>query len=126
MAARPPPSQAPLARKLGFLGRVYAPGVPRGLAPTLEGLTRTARLPAVVEQALLFARSQAELARWFTPLAPRLTPAPRLWVCYPKGRSGVATDLSRDHGWALTLAEGFDTVAICAVDAVWAAVRLKR
>jgi hypothetical protein len=49
----------------------------------------------------------------------------RLWVAYPKGGSGVVTDLTRDRGWEKLRALGLAAVAQVAVDDVWSALRFR-
>jgi hypothetical protein len=53
-------------------------------------------------------------------VGPRL-----LWVCYPKGGGGVATDLNRDALRKQMVPHGFRPVAQVAIDATWTAMRFK-
>ena len=124
-------SRTPLAIKLGTRpgSRVLFDGGHEVAA--LDGLPsgvavhrRPGRDPYDV--VLLFAPSVARLrARW-TVLVPRLETAGRLWVCWPKKSSGMATDLGeravRDFG----LAEGLVDIKVCAVDATWSALAFVR
>ncbi len=48
-----------------------------------------------------------------------------LWVTYPKGGSGIKTDLNRDIIWAYVRTIGFDAVSNISIDEVWSALRLK-
>ncbi len=48
-----------------------------------------------------------------------------LWVTYPKGGSGVRTDLNRDIIWAYVRTIGFDAVSNISIDEIWSALRLK-
>lgn len=48
-----------------------------------------------------------------------------MWVAYPKTTSGVATDLTRDVGWATMNEAGWGVVSQVAVDATWSALRFK-
>ena len=49
----------------------------------------------------------------------------RLWVAYPKGGSGIDTDLTRDRGWDKLRALGLAAVAQIAVDGTWSALRFR-
>jgi hypothetical protein len=48
-----------------------------------------------------------------------------LWVTYPKGGSGIRTDLNRDIIWTYVRSIGFDAVSNISVDEGWSALRLK-
>jgi len=124
-------SGTPLPAKLGIKAgsRVLLDGAPDGLPlePLPEGVTpqrRPGREPYDV--VLLFTADAARLhARW-PALVPRVSTAGRLWVCWPKRSSGVATDLTetvvRDFG----LAQGLVDVKVCAVDATWSGLAFVR
>jgi hypothetical protein len=58
---------------------------------------------------------------WIKSLKPKGV----LWITYPKGSSGVKTDLSRDILWKRLKDYGLDAVAIFSVDATWSAMRFK-
>ena len=124
-------SGTPLPATLGIKpgARLLLDGVPPELPlePLPPGVTvhrRPGREPYDV--VLLFAPDAARLrARW-PVLVPRLATAGRLWVCWPKRSSGVATDLSenpiREHG----LDQGLVDVKVCAVDATWSGLAFVR
>ena len=75
---------------------------------------------------LFFAPSVARLEAGFTRHARRLVPEGMLWVAWPKKASGVRTDLSEDRVRAIGLAAGLVDVKVCAVDAVWSALKFVR
>jgi hypothetical protein len=78
------------------------------------------------EALLLFVRSLAEVAE-FTPGAIQTVgQAGLLWIAYPKGGSGVKTDVNRDRLAAVILqATGWRAVRQVAIDGVWSALRLR-
>jgi hypothetical protein len=124
-------SGTPLPAKLGIRpgARVLLDGAPPGLplGPLPSGVTVHRRAqPGPYDVVLLFAPDAARLAGRWGRDAARLTTAGRLWVCWPKKASGVATDLTeglvRDHG----LAEGLVDVKVCAVDATWSGLAFVR
>ena len=48
-----------------------------------------------------------------------------LWVSYPKGSSGVDTDLNRDILWEKLSSKGIRTVTQISIDKVWSAIRFR-
>ncbi|MCW2571998.1 MAG: hypothetical protein JWO88_2056 [Frankiales bacterium] len=120
-------SGTPLPRKLGAKpgSRVLVDGAPSGF--TLDGVEVDRRAAsAPYDVVLLFAARHARLADRWQPLAGRLTPAGRLWVCWPKRSSGQQTDLSengvRDYG----LSHGLVDVKVCAIDETWSGLAFVR
>ena len=121
----------PLPAKLGIHpgARVLLDGAPADLPlePLPDGVVlhrRPGREPYDV--VLLFTPDLARLrARW-PGLVARLEAAGRLWVCWPKKSSGVATDLTetvvREHG----LEQGLVDVKVCAVNATWSGLAFVR
>jgi len=92
-------SGTPLAKKLGIRegSRVMLVGAPDRfaglLAPIPEGVTLLSEAAGPIDVAVLFATQQAEMIRWFDPLASSLDTAGRLWVAWPKKASKVPTDI---------------------------------
>ena len=48
-----------------------------------------------------------------------------LWMAYPKGSSGVKTDINRDHGWDVVRSQGYETVSAISIDGTWSALRFR-
>jgi hypothetical protein len=48
-----------------------------------------------------------------------------LWISYPKGSSGVKTDINRDSIWEAMKPKGIRPVTQVAVDEVWSALRFR-
>lgn len=123
-------SGKPLFGKLGVGegAEVAALAVPRDYAARLGGLPAGAaiasRLSARTTLVHLFATRRSELARRLGELRGRLAPAVPVWVSWPKRTAGVATDLTEDVVRELALPLGFVDVEVCAVDAVWSALKL--
>jgi hypothetical protein len=46
-----------------------------------------------------------------------------LWVAWPKGASGIATDLDANVVRAYALAHGRVDVKVCAIDDVWSGLK---
>jgi len=82
--------------------------------------------PGSVQQAVLFARNAAQLEEAFRSVALLLTEEAVLWIAYPKKSGAIRSDLSRDAGWELVTAAGYEGVAQLAVDADWSILRFKK
>jgi hypothetical protein len=116
-------SGTPLPQKLGIKpgSRVLLDGAPAGfdLGPLPEGATLSTRVVSSYDVAVLFTTDATRLAKRWTLVHPRVTPAGRLWVAWPKRASGMPTDLDenavRDHG----LTHGRVDVKVCAIDTTW-------
>jgi|tagenome__1003787_1003787.scaffolds.fasta_scaffold20902460_2 hypothetical protein len=73
----------------------------------------------------VFAANRAELERFGETAIAAVKRGGRLWVCYPKGGSGVKTDLNRDVDWGPFVVAGLRPVTQVAIDAVWSALRFR-
>lgn len=103
-------SGTPLARKLGIRegSRVLVVNAPEGfsLGDLPAGAELLSRPGRGLNVALVFATDRRDVERRFGRLADRLDPAGRLWVCWPKKASGVATDLTFDAVQSIGLDAG--------------------
>ena len=63
-----------------------------------------------------------ELLPWMRTLLKKCN---MLWIAYPKGGSGVKSDLNRDILWKILEPHGFRPVRQVAVDTTWSALRFK-
>ena len=124
-------SGTPLPKKLGITvgSRVLLDGAPAELAlePLPEDVTlhrRPGRAPYDV--VLLFVAEAARLQDRWPALVPHLTTAGRLWVCWPKKSSGVATDLSENPIREYGLEQGLVDVKVAAIDATWSGLAFVR
>jgi hypothetical protein len=105
---------------------ISAPGRAEDLiGPLPEGASMVSEGPA--DAVILFVRNLAELKRQ-VPLAADMVDGDGLiWVAYPKGGSGVPTDINRDS--VRIWVEGntdLRTVSQVAIDPTWSALRLRR
>jgi hypothetical protein len=95
------------------------PGYDRFLVS--EGIATAERADAV----LIFTNSLAEVEQ-IVPPAFKSVPADALvWVAYPKGSSGVKTDVNRDKLWDALKPTGWRPVRQIAVDDIWSALRFR-
>ena len=115
-----------LLKKLSYKGGVwFAPNVPTKVKPLLKGLEQTTRAPKQPDASILFAADSKELARVFKKVEGKLRGDPVLWVCYPKGSSGVETDLNRDVLWHALWPNGLRPVSQISLDDTWSAMRFR-
>lgn len=77
------------------------------------------------DYAQLFARDLAELDRLIDATLPAIEYDALLWVCYPKGTSGIKTDINRDIIWKHLAGRGIRPVTQLAIDEVWSAMRMR-
>ncbi len=68
-----------------------------------------------------FVLNQAQLKKEIGKLMKLLKPDVTVWVYYPKGTSGIQTDLTRDKGWDCLLAEGdrLTWISLISFDDTW-------
>jgi hypothetical protein len=125
-------SGTPLPKKLGIkdgfrVAFVAAPAdVLAELKTALAGCESTRDAKAMLDFAMLFAKSKAELAKEFKRVSKPLAPAGMLWVSWPKKSSGVATDLNENIVRDIGLAAGLVDVKVCAVTDVWSGLKFVR
>jgi hypothetical protein len=123
-------SGTPLPRKLGIKEnhRLALIGAPEGFTQTLGALpggveTRTS-VRGRADVIVFFATRRVELERRFAALKRALEWDGGLWVAWPKGSSGVETDLTGNVVREIGLANGLVDVKVCAVDEIWSGLRL--
>jgi hypothetical protein len=118
-------SGTPLPKKLGIAAgaRVGLDGAPDGFEKTLGPLPDGVRLAGNLKNApgvaLVFVRSNAQLAKRFGPAARAVAEGARLWLVWPKKASKLAGDVTEDTIRACGLANGWVDYKVCAVDADW-------
>lgn len=125
-------SGRPLVEKLGIKPdtRIALVGAPPGYRSLLAPLPTNVRVAERATGALpfiqLFIKRRSELARRLPALKRALVSNGALWVSWPKGSSGVQTDVTEDVVRELALAAGLVDVKVCAVDEVWSGLKFVR
>ncbi len=95
-------SGTPLAKKLGIKQgfRVRLVNAPAEVQSELRAEFALCQIvkdgKSEIDFAMLFAKSEKELATEFTRIAKALAPAGMLWAGWPKKSSGMATDLGEN------------------------------
>ena len=70
-----------------------------------------------------FTKDRKTLEGKFPLLQKSITPRGMIWISWPKGSSGVATDLNENIIREIGLALGLVDVKVCAIDDVWSGLK---
>jgi hypothetical protein len=105
---------------------VNAPaGYLKTLAPLPAGAALGEKLQGTSDWIQVFVTTSAELKALAPKVIDALAPQGLLWVSFPKGTSGIQTDLTRDKGWDALAAAGLKWVTLISVDDTWSAFALR-
>jgi len=121
-----------LVDKLGIkpATRIALLDAPRGYRRTLGALPPGVRVTTNVRGMLpfiqYFVTRRAVLERRFAALKRALRMDGSLWISWPKGQSGVRTDVNENVVREVALANGLVDVKVCAVNEVWSGLKLVR
>jgi hypothetical protein len=77
------------------------------------------------EAILIFVENKEQVEKIVFPVMPFLSKDCLVWLSYPKGTSGVKTDINRDILWKLMEPCGWNPVRMVALDEVWACMRFR-
>jgi hypothetical protein len=124
-------SGTPLPKKLGIKpgARVAVLSAPDGfldsaLRPLPDRVEMRSRARGPLDVIVLFTTRRAELERRFDALVNALDRAGALWVAWPKGTSGVATDLTENTVRDVALPKGLVDTKVAAIDEIWSGLKL--
>src|SRR5512143_4283476 len=96
---------------------------PKGFSKSIgelpDGAKVISSLVEAADAAIVFVQSRKDLESQLGILKKKVKPAVILWVAYPKGTSGVNTDINRDSIRGYALGIGFQAVAMLAIDQTW-------
>lgn len=70
-----------------------------------------------------FTKSRPELERKFLVLKASLAQNGMVWISWPKGSSGVPTDLNENLVREIGLSHGLVDVKVCAIDETWSGLK---
>ncbi|MGD1147141.1 MAG: hypothetical protein ABR961_04250 [Thermoanaerobaculaceae bacterium] len=105
---------------------VNAPaGYLKELAPLPSGVEITEKLQGPLAWIQVFVATSAELKALVPKVIKALAPESLLWISFPKGTSGVQTDLTRDKGWDALADADLKWVTLISVNATWSAFALR-
>jgi hypothetical protein len=122
-------AETPLAKKLGIedgtrIALVGPPdGFPAALGPSPPGAEIRALADGPIDVLLFSAKTRRELEAALPALTAALRATGGLRLARPKKSAGVPTDLSDDVVQEADPATGLVDNKVCAIDAVWSALR---
>ena len=120
------PMSTPLADKLrikpGF--RLFTLHAPADFKKTLGKLPEGVKIMdkgVAADQVHWFVTNREQLEKELSKVMKLVSPGVTVWVYYPKGTSGIQTDLTRDKGWDCLLAEGdkLTWINLISFDSTW-------
>lgn len=71
----------------------------------------------------LFVKSKEEMEDRIVHVKPLIKKSGLIWVSWPKGSSGIETDLKRDYIREYILSIGLVDVKICSIDKNWSGLK---
>ena len=95
------------------------------LTAEMPEISVTTQGVGATDAALFFVTSLADAVRLMPDAAGAIKPGGLLWIAYPKGSSGVTTDVNRDRLWEALKPTGWRPVRQIALDEVWSAMRFR-
>lgn len=123
--------QNPLIRKLlikpnaKWLLTNAPAGFAESLAPLPDGASLTTLAAGSFDGVILFVRTKGDLAGRIGAGVMAIAPGAPLWIAYPKGTSGIQTDLTRDKGFEPAREAGLRRMMLISIDETWSGVRFK-
>jgi hypothetical protein len=110
--------------RVRIVGEVTDAAQRLGPLPTGAALVDAPTKPA--DAVVFFARDAAVVTARLPEAARAAGPDGLLWLAYPKGTSGLKTDLGRDTLTPLTdHVAGLTGVSLVSIDGTWSAMRLR-
>ncbi len=123
-------SGTPLVVKLGLKPgfRTWVSGAPPNyralLAPLPDSVRIASRRGHALDFVHLFVKSRAELVAAIHAAQPAIHPDGVIWVSWPKKASKIETDIDENVIRDVVLPLGLVDIKVCAIDAVWSALKL--
>src|SRR5271169_4455917 len=93
------------------------------LGPLPKKVVAVKKLQAGIDFIHFFSKQRHELETKFASLKQALAQDGILWISWPKGASGVATDLTENIVREIGLRNGLVDIKVCAVDETWSGLK---
>ena len=97
----------------------------KNLGPLPERVTLSEKSDQF-DQVHWFIRNRAEMDKGLAKVLAKIKEAAICWVYFPKGSSGIQTDLNRDTGWESLRKYPFQWVNLISFDDTWSAFGLRQ
>lgn len=101
------------------------PGYSERLAQQMPGIELVFQVGGEAQAVLAFVNTLAEAGKLAPEAVRAVGQEGLLWIAYPKGSSGIQTDVNRDQLWPVLEAQGWRPVRLVALDEVWSAMRFR-
>ncbi len=107
---------------------IFLMNAPKGIEKVLSPLPKWA---SFVEQSkshdfiILFVKNKEEVDQLFLKAVKLLKPDALLWICFPKGTSGIQTDLTRDKGWETLYKVDMTWLSMISLNDTWSSFCMK-
>ena len=98
--------------------------IEKTLTPLPKGATFITKLKKH-DYIILFIKDKKELEKYFFTAVKLLNTEGLIWLAYPKGTSGIQTDLTRDKGWDCLKKVDMTWLSLISLDNIWTAFCLK-
>jgi len=87
------------------------------------GVARALKLEGAIDFIQCFSKTREDVESKIAALKPCLVPDGMFWISWPKGSSGVETDLNENIIREVGLENGLVDVKVCAVDETWSGLK---
>ena len=101
---------------------------PKGITKSIAPLPKGAKFIEEKKQSefiILFVKDTKEVKKLFPSAIKILKKDGLIWTCFPKGSSGIQTDLTRDSGWEILELYNLEWKSLISLDEIWSAFCLK-
>lgn len=123
------PSKKPLSTKLGLKPgyTIHIRNSPDRYEKLFDQLPTPLSFVKKINKELdfihLFIKSRQDLEEQYQALYKALKKEGLLWISWPKGTSGIKTDLNRDWIRSYVLDNGLVDVKVCSINEQWSALK---
>lgn len=69
----------------------------------------------------LFVKNKSDMEKNLNKISNAMSEKTIVWIYYPKGSSGIQTDLTRDKGWDELMKHNYQWLALVSFDDTWSA-----
>jgi|ERR1043165_2748694 hypothetical protein len=97
----------------------------KSLGALPKGVTISTKPAKENEFVHIFVKNKANLEKNIFKAIKLLAPGGMIWISYPKGTSGIQTDLTRDKGWECLNKVNMEWNALISFDDNWSAFAMK-